>query len=155
MKLLELTNEDFLGRRLQTVVFKKGLARTIKQARQLIRPRLGAMAGTNLTSGELTAMQQSGAGLGFAPGETIGGIQQARQSLTGDTLRGGGIFELQRMQRGLGIGVGAQAQAAELFAGAGRTSETTDPKFWPKPNHGLVWQNFQEPLTLDGDHTKF
>lgn len=35
-RVLELTNKDILGRRLQTVVFKKGLARSVNQARQLI-----------------------------------------------------------------------------------------------------------------------
>jgi small subunit ribosomal protein S4 len=34
--LLDLNEKTFLGRRLQTIVFKKGLAKTIKQARQLI-----------------------------------------------------------------------------------------------------------------------
>ena len=34
--VLGLTVKDFLERRLQTIVFKKGLANTIKQARQLI-----------------------------------------------------------------------------------------------------------------------
>lgn len=34
--VLSLTIEDILERRLQTLVFKKGLARTMKQARQLI-----------------------------------------------------------------------------------------------------------------------
>ncbi len=34
--VLGLTVENFLGRRLQTVVFKKGLAGSIKQARQII-----------------------------------------------------------------------------------------------------------------------
>jgi small subunit ribosomal protein S4 len=34
--VLSLTVEDVLERRLQTIVYKKGLARTIKQARQLI-----------------------------------------------------------------------------------------------------------------------
>lgn len=35
-EVLDLSVEDFLERRLQTVVFKKGLAKTIHQARQLI-----------------------------------------------------------------------------------------------------------------------
>lgn len=35
-KLLDLNEQALLSRRLQTVVFKKGLARSIKQARQLI-----------------------------------------------------------------------------------------------------------------------
>ena len=34
--LLELTTKDFLERRLQTVVYRKGLAKTMKQARQFI-----------------------------------------------------------------------------------------------------------------------
>ncbi len=34
--VLSLEKEDYLKRRLQTIVFKKGLARTIKEARQLI-----------------------------------------------------------------------------------------------------------------------
>lgn len=34
--VLALTKEDWLDRRLQTIVFKKGLAKTIKEARQLI-----------------------------------------------------------------------------------------------------------------------
>jgi small subunit ribosomal protein S4 len=34
--VLSITVRDFLERRLQTVVFRKGLARTIKQSRQLI-----------------------------------------------------------------------------------------------------------------------
>jgi len=34
--ILLLTEEDLLNRRLQTIVFKRGLARTIKQARQFI-----------------------------------------------------------------------------------------------------------------------
>jgi small subunit ribosomal protein S4 len=34
--VLSLTEEDLLNRRLQTLVFKKGLSRTIKQARQFI-----------------------------------------------------------------------------------------------------------------------
>ena len=35
-EVLSLTKRDWLERRLQTIVFKKGLARTIKEARQLI-----------------------------------------------------------------------------------------------------------------------
>ena len=34
--VLDLTIEDILERRLQTIVFRKGLARTIFQSRQLI-----------------------------------------------------------------------------------------------------------------------
>lgn len=34
--VLSLTKEDYLKRRLQTVVFKKGIAKTVKEARQFI-----------------------------------------------------------------------------------------------------------------------
>ncbi len=37
--ILALTKEKLLERRLQTIVFKKGLAKTIKEARQLINHR--------------------------------------------------------------------------------------------------------------------
>jgi len=48
--LLILTPEAFLERRLQTVVFKKGLAKTIKQARQLITHGFIAINGRRVTA---------------------------------------------------------------------------------------------------------
>ncbi|MEM4633735.1 MAG: 30S ribosomal protein S4 [Candidatus Anstonellaceae archaeon] len=47
--VLSLTVENFLDRRLQTRVFKKGLARTIKQARQLITHGFIAINGRKVT----------------------------------------------------------------------------------------------------------
>jgi small subunit ribosomal protein S4 len=47
--LLVLTPDAFLERRLQTVVFKKGLAKTIKQARQLITHGFIAINGKKVT----------------------------------------------------------------------------------------------------------
>lgn len=48
--ILGLTAEDLLERRLQTIVYKKGLARTIHQARQLIVHGHIAIAGRRVTS---------------------------------------------------------------------------------------------------------
>ncbi|AWR97118.1 30S ribosomal protein S4 [Acidianus sulfidivorans JP7] len=48
--ILGLKEEDLLERRLQTIVFKKGLARTIYQARQLIVHGHIAIGGKKITS---------------------------------------------------------------------------------------------------------
>ncbi|MCY0859056.1 MAG: 30S ribosomal protein S4 [Sulfolobaceae archaeon] len=48
--VLSLTTRDLLERRLQTIVFKKGLARTIYQARQLIVHGHIAIGGRRVTS---------------------------------------------------------------------------------------------------------
>ncbi len=48
--VLSLTVESFLERRLQTLVYKKGLAKTIKQARQLITHGFIAVNGRKVTS---------------------------------------------------------------------------------------------------------
>jgi small subunit ribosomal protein S4 len=49
-EILGLKAEQLLDRRLQTVVFKKGLARTIKQARQMITHRHVTVNGTKITA---------------------------------------------------------------------------------------------------------
>ncbi len=48
--ILNLSAEDALNRRLQTLVFKKGLARTIKQARQMIVHGHIVVNGVSVTS---------------------------------------------------------------------------------------------------------
>ena len=48
--ILSLSVESFLERRLQTLVYKKGLAKTIKQARQLITHGFIAVNGRKVTS---------------------------------------------------------------------------------------------------------
>jgi small subunit ribosomal protein S4 len=47
--MLGLTIKDILNRRLQTIVFKKGLARTINQARQMIVHRHISVSGKKIT----------------------------------------------------------------------------------------------------------
>ncbi|MEM4138083.1 MAG: 30S ribosomal protein S4, partial [Sulfolobaceae archaeon] len=49
-EILGLTEENLLERRLQTIVYKKGLARTIWQARQLIVHGHIAISGRRVTS---------------------------------------------------------------------------------------------------------
>jgi len=48
--ILNLTVEDFLERRLQTIVYRQGIAKTIKQARQLITHGHIAVDGRRVTS---------------------------------------------------------------------------------------------------------
>jgi small subunit ribosomal protein S4 len=60
--VLALTIEDILERRLQTIVFRKGLARTIKQARQLIVHGHIAVNGRKVTApGYLVPVDEEGA----------------------------------------------------------------------------------------------
>ena len=48
--VLTITLKDVMGRRLQTLVFKKNLARSVKQARQFINHNHIYVAGKNITS---------------------------------------------------------------------------------------------------------
>lgn len=48
--VLDLTIEDILERRLQTIVFRKGLSKSIQQARQLITHRHMAIGGQRVSS---------------------------------------------------------------------------------------------------------
>ena len=48
--ILNLSVEDFLERRLQTMVYRQGLAKTIKQARQFITHGHIAVDGRRVTS---------------------------------------------------------------------------------------------------------
>ena len=60
--VLALTIEDILERRLQTIVFRKGLARTIKRARQLIVHGHIAVNGRKVTApGYLVPVDEEGA----------------------------------------------------------------------------------------------
>ncbi|MGB9732338.1 MAG: 30S ribosomal protein S4 [Candidatus Micrarchaeia archaeon] len=63
--LLILTPEAFLERRLQTVVFKKGLAKTIKQARQLITHGFIAINGRKITIPSYMVKPEEEKGIGY------------------------------------------------------------------------------------------
>jgi len=65
--ILNLTVEDFLERRLQTVVYRQGLARTIKQARQLITHGHIAVDGRRVTSPSYIVEREEETKIGFYP----------------------------------------------------------------------------------------
>ncbi len=65
--ILNLTVEDFLERRLQTVVYRQGLARTIKQARQLITHGHIAVDGRRVTSPSYIVERDEETKIGFYP----------------------------------------------------------------------------------------
>ncbi len=59
--ILSLTVEHFLERRLQTIVYRKGLARTVKQARQLIVHGFIALDGRRVdTPGRFITKEEEG-----------------------------------------------------------------------------------------------
>lgn len=63
--VLTLKTEDFLNRRLQSVVFKKGLARTMNQARQMITHGHVEVGGKKLTAPSYMVSVEEEASLGF------------------------------------------------------------------------------------------
>ncbi|MCE4610743.1 MAG: 30S ribosomal protein S4 [Desulfurococcales archaeon] len=66
--ILGITAEDILERRLQTIVYRKGLARTIYQARQLIAHGHIAIGGRRVTSpGYLVSREEENL-VDYAPG---------------------------------------------------------------------------------------
>ncbi len=64
--VLSLTLEDILERRLQTMVFKKGLARTIKQARQLIVHGHIEVAGQVVRSPSYLVLKEEESGITYS-----------------------------------------------------------------------------------------
>ncbi len=64
--VLSLTLEDILERRLQTMVFKKGLARTVKQARQLIVHGHIEVAGQVIRSPSYLVLKEEETGITYA-----------------------------------------------------------------------------------------
>ena len=66
-EVLSLTTEDLLRRRLQTIVYKKGLARTIHQARQLITHGHIAINGRRVTSPGYIVRREEEALIDYAP----------------------------------------------------------------------------------------
>ncbi len=66
--ILGITAEDILERRLQTIVYKKGLAKTIYQARQLIVHGHIAIAGRRVTSPGYLVSREEEELVDYAPG---------------------------------------------------------------------------------------
>uniref|UniRef100_A0A7C3YG08 Small ribosomal subunit protein uS4 n=1 Tax=Geoglobus ahangari TaxID=113653 RepID=A0A7C3YG08_9EURY len=65
--ILNLKVEDFLERRLQTIVYRQGLARTIKQARQLIVHGHIAVDGRRVTSPSFIVERDMESKVGYYP----------------------------------------------------------------------------------------
>ena len=88
--ILGLTVENVLERRLQTLVFRKGLAKTIHQARQLVVHGHIAIAGRRVTSpGYLVPRDEEGL-IGYAPGSPFAQAQaQAASSGGGEGVAQG------------------------------------------------------------------
>ena len=65
--VLDLTLEELLERRLQTLVFQKGLAKSPYQARQLITHGHVAIEGKKVSSPSYLVLREEDAKLGYAP----------------------------------------------------------------------------------------
>ncbi len=65
--ILVLSVEDILERRLQTLVFQKGLAKSIHQARQLITHGHVAIAGRRVSSPSYLVLKEEEAKITYAP----------------------------------------------------------------------------------------
>jgi len=69
--VLDLTLEEILERRLQTLVFQKGLAKSSYQARQLITHGHVAIGGKKISSPNYLVLRDEDAKLGYAPTSPI------------------------------------------------------------------------------------
>ncbi|RLG91522.1 MAG: 30S ribosomal protein S4 [Thermoprotei archaeon] len=78
--VLSLTVEDLLERRLQTIVYKKGLARTIHQARQLIVHGHIAIAGRRVTSPGYIVSREEEELVDYAPTSPFKKLQEETSS---------------------------------------------------------------------------
>lgn len=66
-EVLSITLNDILERRLQTLVFRKGLAKTIGQARQLIVHEHIMVSGKKITSPNYLVSRDEEPNIGYAP----------------------------------------------------------------------------------------
>ncbi len=78
--VLSLTVEDLLERRLQTIVYKKGLARTIHQARQLIVHGHIAIGGRRVTSPGYIVSREEEELIDYAPTSPFKRLQEETSS---------------------------------------------------------------------------
>ncbi len=88
--VLNLTAEHFLERRLQTIVYKKGLARTIYQARQLIVHGHIAIAGRRIRSPGYLVKRDEEDLVDYAPTSPFFWRRLEEQAQAGGGQEGGG-----------------------------------------------------------------
>jgi len=80
--VLVLSLEDILERRLQTLVFQKGLAKSIHQARQLITHGHVAIAGRRVSSPSYLVLRDEEAKITYAPKSPLSNLDHAlRESI--------------------------------------------------------------------------
>jgi len=81
--VLDLAIEDILERRLQSLVFNKGLAKSVHQARQLITHGHIAIAGKKVTSPSYLVLRIEETHVDYAPSSIIANADHSlRQTLT-------------------------------------------------------------------------
>ncbi len=69
--VLDLSIEDILERRFQTIVFRKGLAKSVNQARQLITHRHISIEGKRVSSPSYMVLKDEEAEVAFAPTSSL------------------------------------------------------------------------------------
>jgi len=69
--VLDLGLEDILGRRLQTIVFRRGLARSIHQARQLVTHGHVAIEGRKISSPSYLVLKEEEEKITYAPASPL------------------------------------------------------------------------------------
>ncbi len=86
--VLGLTVENIFERRLQTLVYRKGLARTIHQARQLIVHGHIAIGGRRVTSPGYLVSRDEEDKIGYAPGSPLAAQAVVQQEGGGNVTKG-------------------------------------------------------------------
>jgi small subunit ribosomal protein S4 len=97
--ILDLTVEDLLERRLQTIVFRKGLAKTVHQSRQLITHGHVAIGSRRVTIPSYIVTKEDETQIAYAPRSTMANpAHPLRQTITVVATREstGGTAEEQR-----------------------------------------------------------
>ena len=80
--VLDLSIEDILERRLQTIVFRKGMAKSIQQARQMITHRHIAIGEQRVPSPSYMVLRDEEAKLTYAPTSALSNPNHPTRQLT-------------------------------------------------------------------------
>jgi small subunit ribosomal protein S4 len=95
--VLDLTTEDILERRLQTIVFRKGLAKTIYQARQLITHGHVTIGNQRVTVPNYIVTREEENNIAYAPKSPLANANHPlRQTITVVTTSKTKVGETQR-----------------------------------------------------------
>jgi len=77
--VLNLKLKDIMERRLQTLIYRKGMARTVKQARQFITHRHIAVAGKIVTQPSYLVLKKEEDKIGFLASSTLSNTEHAER----------------------------------------------------------------------------